>query len=287
MGHDEASNCFSLQFIQHCNSIYQVLDPPLSSDFEDLAMASKRVLSSSIPCIARLSSPALPRGAAAASAARGSLPRQNLLQSQRRQQPPFIRLAHSIPRPRNPSPFQEQQQPAPATSSSSTTPSDQQQQQQGQATTPQTPSSPGESEAKKPNVRQQPHYELTFTCRPCGHRSRHAVSKQGYHHGSVLIACPGCRNRHVISDHLRIFGDKAMTVEDLLRERGELVKRGTLDEDLEFWEDGSVTEREARAGTGTEQGSNPGYTEGGAKVDNDAPPGSSFKSVGPEGAKQE
>ncbi|KXX80805.1 Mitochondrial protein import protein ZIM17 [Madurella mycetomatis] len=246
-------------------------------------MASKRVLSFSIPCIARASSPALSRGATAATAARGSLPRQSILQSQRRQQPPFIRLAHSIPRPRNPSQFQEQQQSA-STSSSSTTPSDQQQ--QGQAT-PQTPSSSGESEAKKPNVRQQPHYELTFTCRPCGHRSRHVVSKQGYHHGSVLIACPGCRNRHVISDHLRIFGDKAMTVEDLLRERGELVKRGTLDEDLEFWEDGSVTEREVRAETGKEQGSDPGYTEGRERVDDDAPPGSSFKSVRPGGTKQE
>lgn len=50
----------------------------------------------------------------------------------------------------------------------------------------------------------KPSYDLTFTCRPCGHRSTHSVSKQGYHYGSILITCPGCHNRHVISDHLKV-----------------------------------------------------------------------------------
>ncbi|RCI14702.1 hypothetical protein L249_6931 [Ophiocordyceps polyrhachis-furcata BCC 54312] len=83
------------------------------------------------------------------------------------------------------------------------------------------------------------YYSLTFTCIPCDSRSQHRVSKHGYHFGSVLITCPGCRNRHVISDHLRIFGDRDVTVEDLMRERGRLVKRGTLGEDgdVEFWPD--------------------------------------------------
>ena len=49
-----------------------------------------------------------------------------------------------------------------------------------------------------------PAYELTFTCKPCKHRSTHTVSKQGYHKGTVLITCPGCSNRHVISDHLKV-----------------------------------------------------------------------------------
>ncbi|KAG5925650.1 hypothetical protein E4U42_004098 [Claviceps africana] len=81
------------------------------------------------------------------------------------------------------------------------------------------------------------YYQLSFTCVPCGHRSHHNVSKQGYHKGSTLITCPGCRNRHVISDHLNIFGDRKITVEDLMRERGRLVKRGSLGEDgdIEFW----------------------------------------------------
>ncbi|KAI0164634.1 hypothetical protein GGR57DRAFT_205791 [Xylariaceae sp. FL1272] len=90
-----------------------------------------------------------------------------------------------------------------------------------------------------PRKQLEPHYQLTFTCVPCGDRSSHTVSKQGYHKGSVLITCPQCRNRHVISDHLNIFGDRHLTVEDLMREKGQLVKRGTLGEDgdIEFWQD--------------------------------------------------
>ena len=36
-----------------------------------------------------------------------------------------------------------------------------------------------------------------------------------------------------------------MTIEDLMREQGQLVKKGTLSEDgdLEFWEDGTTTKR--------------------------------------------
>lgn len=101
-----------------------------------------------------------------------------------------------------------------------------------------------DSEGERPTIpsharRQAAYYQLSFTCVPCGHRSHHNISKQGYHTGSVLITCPGCRNRHVISDHLEIFGDRKITVEDLMRERGRLVKRGSLGEDgdVEFWPD--------------------------------------------------
>ncbi|KAK4216973.1 DNL zinc finger-domain-containing protein [Rhypophila decipiens] len=106
------------------------------------------------------------------------------------------------------------------------------------------------AEDQKTRPSDRPSYELRFTCKPCGHRSSHTISKQGYHHGSVLISCPSCRNRHIISDHLKIFGDKAVTIEDILREKGQLVKKGTLgeDEDVEFWEDGTITERHADLG---------------------------------------
>ncbi|UNI14930.1 hypothetical protein JDV02_001508 [Purpureocillium takamizusanense] len=106
------------------------------------------------------------------------------------------------------------------------------------------------SEGERPDVpssssragQNQAYYQLSFTCVPCGHRSHHNVSKQGYHGGSVLITCPSCRNRHVISDHLGIFGDRSITVEDLMREKGNLVKRGSLGEDgdIEFWPDDDV-----------------------------------------------
>ena len=40
--------------------------------------------------------------------------------------------------------------------------------------------------------------------------------------------------------------DKATTIEDLMREKGQLVKKGSLSEDgdLEFWDDGTTTKRD-------------------------------------------
>ncbi|KAE9381879.1 zf-DNL-domain-containing protein [Stipitochalara longipes BDJ] len=118
-------------------------------------------------------------------------------------------------------------------------------------TTPQPQVKPKPHAPPAPRRPPQPEYEMTFTCKPCSTRSTHRVSKQGYHYGSVLITCPECRNRHVISDHLNIFGDKHMTIEDLMREQGQLVKKGTLSEDgdLEFWEDGSTTKRRKDKGS--------------------------------------
>ncbi|KAI0402792.1 DNL zinc finger-domain-containing protein [Xylaria palmicola] len=102
----------------------------------------------------------------------------------------------------------------------------------------------------------EPHYQMTFTCVPCGERSSHVVSKQGYHKGSVLITCSNCRNRHVISDHLNIFGDRKITLEDLLREKGQLVKRGTLGElgDVEFWADTLADSADGTAGAAPVEG---------------------------------
>lgn len=124
---------------------------------------------------------------------------------------------------------------------------------------------PNQPETTPPRE-QHPAYEMTFTCKPCSTRSTHRISKQAYHHGSVLITCPQCKNRHLIADHLnvsspilwascvlsvswweavQIFGDKSQTIEDILKEKGELFKKGTLSEngDLEFWDDGSTTTR--------------------------------------------
>ncbi|KAJ6113910.1 hypothetical protein N7523_007227 [Penicillium sp. IBT 18751x] len=83
-------------------------------------------------------------------------------------------------------------------------------------------------------------YRITFTCKPCGERSSHRMSKQGYHRGTVLIQCPSCQNRHVMSDHLGVFFDKRTTLEDLLKEKGQVLTHGRTDGNLEFWEDGTV-----------------------------------------------
>lgn len=49
-----------------------------------------------------------------------------------------------------------------------------------------------------------------------------------------------------MSDHLKIFGDKSFTIEDLMRQQGQLVKRGTVgaNGDVEFWDDENRTERD-------------------------------------------
>ncbi|KAL7817848.1 DNL zinc finger domain-containing protein [Trichoderma gracile] len=115
---------------------------------------------------------------------------------------------------------------------------------------------PPTSESNRPEHKGPAFYQLSFTCQPCGHRSHHNVSKQAYHHGSTLITCPGCRNRHVISDHLNIFGDRKITVEDLMREKGQLVKRGSLGEDgdIEFWPEEVVEEDVLADGVGKKAG---------------------------------
>ena len=107
-----------------------------------------------------------------------------------------------------------------------------------------SPTSPTTTSAsQEPLSERPPSYELTFTCKPCKHRSTHTITKQGYHYGAVLIMCPECKNRHIISDHLGIFADRKLTIEDLMRQKGELVKRGTLGDqgDVEFWDDGTET----------------------------------------------
>lgn len=87
----------------------------------------------------------------------------------------------------------------------------------------------------------------------------------------MLIACPSCKNRHVISDHLKIFGDRKITIEDLMRERGQLVKRGTLGEDgdIEFWDDGTSTPREKEVAAETVEAAGESWRE--------QAPGTSFK----------
>ncbi|PYH77725.1 zf-DNL-domain-containing protein [Aspergillus uvarum CBS 121591] len=101
---------------------------------------------------------------------------------------------------------------------------------------------------------QEPAYQITFTCKPCGGRSSHRMSKHGYHRGTVLIQCPTCSSRHVIADHLNIFFDQKSTLEDILARQGDKLMRGYTNGDMEFWENGEVKESEAAAVAGKEKG---------------------------------
>lgn len=106
--------------------------------------------------------------------------------------------------------------------------------------------SPEEKARMEARRDQEPAYLLSFTCKPCEHRSSHRITKHGYHKGTVLIACPNCLNRHLMSDHLKIFSDKPITVEDILADKDEKLTKGTmrrganLDGDMEWWRDESA-----------------------------------------------
>lgn len=78
----------------------------------------------------------------------------------------------------------------------------------------------------------KPMMMIAFTCKKCDTRSSHTMSKQAYTKGTVLIQCPGCKNRHLIADHLKIFRDDSVTVQDILAAKGESVSLTT--EDLAF-----------------------------------------------------
>ena len=72
------------------------------------------------------------------------------------------------------------------------------------AAAPSTTTSVSAAVESKPPPTNVPAYELQFTCKPCSHRSTHRVSKQGYLRGTTIITCPGCKARHLISDHLGV-----------------------------------------------------------------------------------
>lgn len=71
---------------------------------------------------------------------------------------------------------------------------------------------------------------IGFTCKVCNERSHHTMSKHSYTKGVVLIQCPGCKNRHLIADNLGWFKDSRTTVEDLVKEKGEAIRKIIVDD---------------------------------------------------------
>jgi protein import protein ZIM17 len=69
-----------------------------------------------------------------------------------------------------------------------------------------------------------PRMLISFECNECNTRNTKYMSKQAYASGVVLIECEGCQNRHLIADNLGWFGDKSRNIEDIMKEKGELVE---------------------------------------------------------------
>ncbi|CAO3695085.1 unnamed protein product [Rhizopus stolonifer] len=91
----------------------------------------------------------------------------------------------------------------------------------------QQPLSDSEDQVEKETKRQM---LIGFTCKVCEERSHHVMSRLAYTKGVVLIQCPGCKNRHLIADNLGWFKDSKTTVEDLVKEKGEGVRKVVVDE---------------------------------------------------------
>ncbi|WVW85619.1 hypothetical protein I302_107657 [Kwoniella bestiolae CBS 10118] len=109
---------------------------------------------------------------------------------------------------------------------------------------PQIEAPSGDGEGSKQKIGQiEPRLQMTFTCtaNDCGHRSTHEFSKRAYTKGLVLVQCPECKSRHLIADHIGWFkesleGGKLKTVEDLLRAKGEKIRKGrvNMEGDIEY-----------------------------------------------------
>ena len=71
------------------------------------------------------------------------------------------------------------------------------------------------SSETQPPRRDVPSYEMRFTCKKCMTPQTHRMSKQAYHHGTVLATCPGCKNRHLIADHLKVRYEENLSILEL------------------------------------------------------------------------
>ncbi|KAI9034415.1 DNL zinc finger-domain-containing protein [Hyaloraphidium curvatum] len=73
---------------------------------------------------------------------------------------------------------------------------------------------------------------IGFTCTVCNTRSYHTMSRQAYNKGVVIIACPGCKNKHLMADHLGWFDSqqKVGTIEEILERagRGDEIAKGSV-----------------------------------------------------------
>ncbi|KNZ62343.1 uncharacterized protein VP01_1282g4 [Puccinia sorghi] len=98
------------------------------------------------------------------------------------------------------------------------------------------------SPSSQPPPIQPPHDHSSIAAQEqptCGHLNTHEFSSQAFHHGIVLVQCPSCLNRHLIADHLQWFTSNRTsddpnfkndhrTIIDLMRAKGEAVKRGRV-----------------------------------------------------------
>lgn len=70
--------------------------------------------------------------------------------------------------------------------------------------------------------------QMMYTCKVCSTRNSQMISKQAYTEGVVIVKCSGCQNNHLVADNLGWFRDNKINIEDILKEKGETVRRVSL-----------------------------------------------------------
>ncbi|RKO96333.1 hypothetical protein CXG81DRAFT_4104, partial [Caulochytrium protostelioides] len=69
----------------------------------------------------------------------------------------------------------------------------------------------------------------SFICNVCKTRNIKTMSKHAYEKGVVIIQCDGCKNRHLIADHLGWFQEP----DPRPGHEGEMRAPGTIEEILQ------------------------------------------------------
>ncbi|KAG0093842.1 Threonine synthase-like 1 [Podila epicladia] len=118
-----------------------------------------------------------------------------------------------------------------------------------------------------PNTEPKARMLIGFTCTVCQHRSHKTMSKHAYNHGVVIMQCDHCKNRHLIADHLGWFKNGGVTVEDLVKEKGETVQR--LTREYQLIKDGGVGHGDVSSEDNGMGASGAGAGEVGAKEKNE------------------